>query len=585
MESSRRGVARWMRQVLLILTVLTIGYSDRALAQICVGDCDENNLVRVNELIIGVNIALDRVALSQCESFDANGSLAVEVNELVQGVNNALRGCPALPPSPTPSNTTAPTNTPPSTATSTATATELATATATLTVTAGTATPTVEEETPTPTFTIDVGTATPTGTVEESTPTPTFTVDVGTATPTGTVEENSPTPTATELPTSTAPVGVNTATPTATSPNPTSTSTALNTATSTPTVPAPTSTRTPTTVAVGSPTPTATATQSGEEPTAPPAARFAGSTTVVVNALGVIPTLLGAVANGIDFGGASAGGAAGVRDDGGFGAAACPGGGTATRTGSLFPGLNLNVTLTNCRVATVDGFVTFNGKIVQVGTTITVNDGNGTPGPLTAQFEDNVGADTLLAEAQLTLTVSGIPALGGSCDVTSLTVATNGTISTTTSNGASATITFTNTGVVINMIVFSPSCVPTQYRLTFNQTATLLSSASDSPISVTFNALVIDVNDSVDPATFSVSGGMTSPCFGGAATVSTQAVLQLPDDEVCPSAGQITAATAANTTRITYNADDSVGLDTNNDGTVDETYPSCQDPRLYECLA
>lgn len=59
----------------------------------CVGDCDENCQVSVNELILGVNISLDRQALDGCASFDEDASDSVAVNELVRGVGNALRGC------------------------------------------------------------------------------------------------------------------------------------------------------------------------------------------------------------------------------------------------------------------------------------------------------------------------------------------------------------------------------------------------------------------------------------------------------------------------------------------------------------
>lgn len=574
------GTSGWIRWQVLVVSLIAafLLQSGNAWAQAnCAGDCNDDGFVRVNELVSGVNIALDRAELSTCLSFDTNNNGAVAVNELVTGVNNLLRGCPATSPSPTASNTLAPT------ATATLTATSPASPTATLTVTVGTSTPTgtVAEatETPTATLTIVVGTSSPTGTVEEATPTATatLTIVVGTSTPTGTVIEATPTRTATSLPTAT----------------PTATVVSTNTRTRTPTGTVSGGTATPTgtptaTLVASTPTRTATSTSTATagSPTVPPAARFAGATTVVVNALGTIPTLIGAIANGIDFGGASGEGvAAGYRGDGGIAAAACPGGGTATRTGNLFPGLNLNVTLTNCRVATVDGFVTFNGKIVQSGFVLTVSDGMPTPGPLTAQFEDGVGMPTLLAEAQLTLTVSGIPSLGGSCAVTAVTFIATGTISTT-AGGASATMTFSGTTVTINMITFSPSCVPTQYRLTFNGNASLLSSASGSPISVTFNALIFDVNDSADPATFSISGGFTSPCFGGAATVSTQQPLTVLDDEVCPRAGSITATVGGNDTHVFYQPDQSVQIDTNGDNVPDPpTYPNCLDPRLYECLA
>jgi hypothetical protein len=48
----------------------------------------------VNELVQGVNIALDRAAVTACPEMDANGNLQVSVDELVSAVNNALGGCP-----------------------------------------------------------------------------------------------------------------------------------------------------------------------------------------------------------------------------------------------------------------------------------------------------------------------------------------------------------------------------------------------------------------------------------------------------------------------------------------------------------
>jgi hypothetical protein len=49
--------------------------------------------VTVNELIVGVNIALETLPVDECAALDVNGDGAVTVNELVQGVNNALQDC------------------------------------------------------------------------------------------------------------------------------------------------------------------------------------------------------------------------------------------------------------------------------------------------------------------------------------------------------------------------------------------------------------------------------------------------------------------------------------------------------------
>ncbi len=59
----------------------------------CPGDCNGDGSVRVNELIVGVNIALGRAAISACGSFDTNGNGQIAINELIGGVTASLQGC------------------------------------------------------------------------------------------------------------------------------------------------------------------------------------------------------------------------------------------------------------------------------------------------------------------------------------------------------------------------------------------------------------------------------------------------------------------------------------------------------------
>jgi cysteine-rich repeat protein len=68
--------------------------ADAVPAAACVGDCNANGTVTIDELVKGVNIALGRAGLDACPAFDChdNGQLAVDC--LVQGVNHALTGCP-----------------------------------------------------------------------------------------------------------------------------------------------------------------------------------------------------------------------------------------------------------------------------------------------------------------------------------------------------------------------------------------------------------------------------------------------------------------------------------------------------------
>jgi len=58
----------------------------------CLGDCDHNRQVTVDELVVGVRIALAELSPQFCPAFAGDGA-AVSVDQLVLAVNNALKGC------------------------------------------------------------------------------------------------------------------------------------------------------------------------------------------------------------------------------------------------------------------------------------------------------------------------------------------------------------------------------------------------------------------------------------------------------------------------------------------------------------
>ncbi len=191
------------------------------------GDCNGDQTVGINELILGVSIALGMRPVSACGAFDRNFNGRVTIDELLRAVGYALNGVPTPPPMATASATVPrtqtpfPTNTPSALPTASAAPTPIATGTALATVTASVA-PTVSR-TPAPSATAP------------SSPTPT-----GTAIATSTVLA---TATASMSPSATPTVS---RTPSVTeSPSPTATVT-------------PTTSRTPTPPSLASPTPTAT---------------------------------------------------------------------------------------------------------------------------------------------------------------------------------------------------------------------------------------------------------------------------------------------------------------------------------------
>jgi hypothetical protein len=59
----------------------------------CIGDCDRDGRIAINELVRGVGIALTGASPSTCVRLDDNGNGTVSVNELVSAVGAALNGC------------------------------------------------------------------------------------------------------------------------------------------------------------------------------------------------------------------------------------------------------------------------------------------------------------------------------------------------------------------------------------------------------------------------------------------------------------------------------------------------------------
>ncbi|HYD49858.1 MAG TPA: hypothetical protein VEB21_15985 [Terriglobales bacterium] len=59
----------------------------------CPGDCSRDGQTTVDEILLGVNIALGDADLSVCPVFDADSDAAVTVNELLAAIDRALNGC------------------------------------------------------------------------------------------------------------------------------------------------------------------------------------------------------------------------------------------------------------------------------------------------------------------------------------------------------------------------------------------------------------------------------------------------------------------------------------------------------------
>ncbi|MBI3783286.1 MAG: hypothetical protein HY270_07780 [Deltaproteobacteria bacterium] len=80
-------------------TAVALSVASSASAQ-CTGDCNGSGDVTVDELVVGVNIALGNAMLDACPAFDSNHDDSVTIDELISAVKFALNECPAATPTP-----------------------------------------------------------------------------------------------------------------------------------------------------------------------------------------------------------------------------------------------------------------------------------------------------------------------------------------------------------------------------------------------------------------------------------------------------------------------------------------------------
>jgi len=605
---------------LLVLAAVLMAQRGAAQAQ-CVGDCQGDGSVTINDLILGVNIALGLQPTTACPAFQ-NSQGQVDIAQLIKGVSNALNGCP-VEPTATATNPSTPTLTGTSVATATHTLAPTATATNTTAstpthTTAATATHTIAATaTSTATHTTAASTATVTGTAH-STATATGT-GPSTATPTHTASSTG-TPTGTASATS-AQTSTTTATPPATG-TATETSTAQSTATTTE---SPTPTPTVTVTSTASATPTGTPTKTPTQTPIPVGELVAGHAAIVSAGLGSVQSLIAAVVAQATNTGATLSEVSSPLDVGVDEVQVtdlnmCSVSGTSERTcmemgmiGSK--SIHLLLDANNCIVdGALGNTAEFNGKITVDSTpgpigacdplaflagTYQVGDPDAPGGPesLNVVFRNAMMDPTLTVTAGLSGTVSvGLPP-PPSCLIGSLNLTLAGMITSKlgdTSGGTSIDVSFFDTSVTIDMITYNADCVPLSYRLKFNGSVSF-SVTPPGPALVATNGVVDVPGFTVEFTNFfltqhiasgsvttEMSGQMSSNCFGGLVGVTTTAMqsLVVASGDLCPNAGQLNLTSSAGPATVTY-AGSQVTVDQGGSQTV---FPSCLSADLVTCV-
>lgn len=89
-----RQQSRFGLLVAVAAQLMIVSLSPAKLFAVCVGDCNADGSVTVDELLQGVNIALGTAPATGCDAVDVNHDGQVTINELLAAVNAALNGCP-----------------------------------------------------------------------------------------------------------------------------------------------------------------------------------------------------------------------------------------------------------------------------------------------------------------------------------------------------------------------------------------------------------------------------------------------------------------------------------------------------------
>jgi dienelactone hydrolase len=93
--SAERGTRSYALVWLVVLTAACVGV--RAAGAVCVGDCNGDGRVTIDELTCSIRISLGLEPHCPCPALDCQQTGTVTINCLILGVNNALNGCPLEP--------------------------------------------------------------------------------------------------------------------------------------------------------------------------------------------------------------------------------------------------------------------------------------------------------------------------------------------------------------------------------------------------------------------------------------------------------------------------------------------------------
>jgi CARDB protein len=149
------------------------------------------------------------------------------------------------------------------------------------------------------------------------------------------------------------------------------------------------------------------------------------------------------------------------------------------------------------------------------------------------------------------------------------------------------TLGFDHTSIHLDLDAFSADCVPIDYRMKLNGTATVAADEIGSAFSGAFTNFLLHDDVSTGNDQIDLMGQVSSTCLGTTVTIpSTPMPISLTPGMPCPTGGTILVSALGTTDKITYTPSGGVEIDLgNNGGSPDQSFSSCLNSNLYVCPA
>jgi hypothetical protein len=194
---------------------------------------------------------------------------------------------------------------------------------------------------------------------------------------------------------------------------------------------------------------------------------------------------------------------------------------------------------------------------------------------LQLQYLDAEGAMQRAVSAQLTADVLDLRGLDSPCFYSGITATVSGLIQTQVAGGAGVDVMLNDTEIAADISSHSTDCLALESTQVFDGTVTFTDFPPMRTYPIDFQTLELMRVASLFAEELEIDGDAAGPCFGGGATLSTVAALQLPLSDVCPVGGTVLIDTSFAPPHTLFYGEGGVEVDEDNDGDVDESYLSC----------